>query len=194
MSTMDEHDRYPPPDDPLMDEREEGSFAGRVIPDLFKRALMTGIGTVFMTEEGIKNALGDLKMPKEAYGYVVGQADRTKRELIATIARELRGFLDNLELDELMRRSLEDTTFEINTTITIRRADDGEPKVEVGERSTKVTKKKSSSSSSSSSTSDEKKTSKKSTRDDASDASRTTRKKKTSKKSSKKKKSDDDDG
>ena len=170
MSTMDENDRYPPSDDPLMEDREEGGFAGRVIPDLFKRALMTGIGTVFMTEEGIKNALSDLKMPKEAYGYVVSQADRTKRELIATIARELRGFLDNLELDELMRRSLEDTTFEINTTITIRRADDGEPKVEVGERSTKVTKKKSS----------RKKSSKKST------------KKKSTKKTSKKKSSSDD--
>ncbi len=171
---MDEHDRYPPPDEPLMEEREEGSFAGRVIPDLFKRALMTGIGTVFMTEEGIKNALSDLKMPKEAYGYVVSQAERTKRELIATIARELRGFLDNLELDELMRRSLEDTTFEINTTITIRRADNGEPKVEVGERSTKVSKKKRSSSD------DAKKTTKSS-------------KKKTARKSSKKKSTSSDD-
>ena len=55
-------------------------------------------------------------------------------------------------------------------SITIRRADDGEPKVEVGERSTKVTKKKSS----------RKKSSKKST------------KKKSAKKTSKKKSSSDD--
>lgn len=138
---MDERDEPTrPPHSPPEEERDEGSFASRVIPDMFRRALMTGIGSVFMTEESIRSALGDLKMPKEAMNYVVTQADRTKRELIATLARELRNFLDNLELDELLANSLQDTTFEINTTIRVRRTDEGKNKLEVTDRETRVVK------------------------------------------------------
>lgn len=140
MDPMDERDPWQPPPD--VAEREEGGFATRVIPDLFRRALMTGIGSVFMTEESIKNALSDLKMPKEAINYVVTQADRTKKELIATLARELRGFLNNLELDKLIKSSLEDTTLEIHTTITIKKGDDGQTQMQVAENRTEVVKAK----------------------------------------------------
>ncbi len=104
------------------EEDEDGngpSLSGRV-PDFVRKALMTGIGAVFMTEEGVRSALGDnMKLPKEAMQYLYGQADRTKRELIQTMARELRTFLDGLEVDDLARRALAGTTFEINTTIRV---------------------------------------------------------------------------
>jgi hypothetical protein len=77
-----------------------------------------------MTEDSIRKTLADLKMPKEAVQYVVAQADKTKRELIGTLARELRSFLNDLELPALLKDSLVDTQFEIHTTIKVRRADE----------------------------------------------------------------------
>jgi signal transduction histidine kinase len=130
---MDERERQRDDDEDLdedeaLDEREprdEGASLRGVIPDLFRRALISGIGTVFMTEDTIRKSLSDMKMPKEAVGYVVAQADKTKRELIATLSRELRNFLNSLELSELLHDSLQDTTFEIHTTIRVKRDDDG---------------------------------------------------------------------
>lgn len=105
--------------------RDEGGFGHRVIPDIVRRALMTGVGTVLLGQEGVRTALGDMKMPKEAIEFLVSQADRTKREVIHSLARELRQFLDGLELQELIANSLEGTTFEIHTTIRVVQQDDG---------------------------------------------------------------------
>ncbi|MCP4502414.1 MAG: hypothetical protein GY822_20870 [Deltaproteobacteria bacterium] len=104
----------------------EGSsgFSGKV-PDFVRKAIMTGIGAVFTTEEGVRSALGDIKLPKDAMGYLVSQADRTKRELIHTLARELRTFLDGLEVEDLVQKSLAGTTFEINTTIRVIAKEEG---------------------------------------------------------------------
>lgn len=111
--------------------KDEGGFGHRVIPDIVRKALMSGVGTVLLGQEGVRTALGDLKLPKEAMEYVVSQAERTKREVIHSLARELRQFLDGLELQELIGRSLEGTTFEIHTTIRVTQNEKGQLGTEV---------------------------------------------------------------
>lgn len=104
-------------------DRDDG-FGSRVIPDFVKKAIMTGVGAVFMSEEGLRGALGDMKMPKEAMTSLVSQADRTKNEIIHALARELRTFLQGLEIEDLMKNAMEGTTFEIHTTIKVHKNDD----------------------------------------------------------------------
>lgn len=110
--------------DELKDVRERG-FASKMIGDLAKRALMTGIGAVFMSEESLKSQLSEMKLPKEAMNYVVGQADKTKKEIVAVIARETRDFLSKLEMDKVLSRVLTGTTIEIQTRIKILPKDGG---------------------------------------------------------------------
>ena len=109
------------PDEAPPDDREGGfgSRSSRMLGDLARRALMTGIGAVFMSEETLKNSLSDMKLPKEAMGYVVAQADRTKKEIVAAIARETREFLAKLELDKMIARALVGNTIEISTRIRV---------------------------------------------------------------------------
>lgn len=141
---MDDRDRAPDDldDDEALsrESKDEGASLRGVIPDLFRRALLSGIGTVFMTEDTIRKSLSDMKMPKEAVGYVVAQADKTKRELIATLSRELRNFLNSLELSELLHDSLQDTTFEIHTTIRVKRDDDGQAGLRIEHQDASVTR------------------------------------------------------
>jgi hypothetical protein len=99
-------------------DRERG-FASKMIGDLARRALMTGIGAVFMSEDALRGSLSEMKLPKEAMHYVVGQADRTKREIVAAIARETREFLSKLEVDKVLARALVGTTIEIQTRIRV---------------------------------------------------------------------------
>src|SRR5207253_3877675 len=89
------------------------------IGDLARRALTTGIGAVFMSEEALRGQLGEMKLPKEAMHAVAAQADKTKREIVAAIARETREFLSKLEVDKVLARALVGTTVEIQTRIRV---------------------------------------------------------------------------
>lgn len=118
----DDRDEPPP---------ERGGFATKVLGDLARRALTTGIGAVFLSEESLRTQLAEMKLPKEAMAYVVSQADRTKRDIVNAIARETRDFLSRLEVDKVLSRALVGTTVEIQTRIRILPKDDGiQPVVE----------------------------------------------------------------
>ena len=120
----DDDDRDEPP-------HERGGFATKVLGDLARRALTTGIGAVFLSEESLRTQLAEMKLPKEAMAYVVSQADRTKRDIVNAIARETREFLSRLEVDKVLSRALVGTTVEIQTRIRILPKDDGiQPVVE----------------------------------------------------------------
>lgn len=110
------------------DDREGGfgSRSSKMLGDLARRALMTGIGAVFMSEETLKSSLTDMKLPKEAMGYVVAQADRTKKEIVAAIARETREFLSKLEVDKMLAKALVGNTIEISTRIRVVPKEGGE--------------------------------------------------------------------
>jgi hypothetical protein len=131
-----DYDDLDPDDDAPPDERlppgdaRFGSRSSKMLGDLARRALMTGIGAVFMSEETLKSSLGEMKLPKEAMGYVVAQADRTKKEIVAAIARETREFLSKLEVDKMLARALVGNTIEISTRIRVVPKDGGEPAFE----------------------------------------------------------------
>jgi hypothetical protein len=110
------------------DERDgaEGrGFGSKSIGDLARRALMSGIGAVFMSEENLRQQLSEMKLGKDAVGYVVGQADKTKREIIDVVARETRAFLSRLEVEKMVGRMLMGTTIEVQTRIRILPNKDG---------------------------------------------------------------------
>ena len=72
-----------------------------------------------MSEDGLRQTLSDLKMPKELIQHILQQADHTKRELIQTIARELREFLEVSNFYEEVQRILTSLSFEIRTQIRL---------------------------------------------------------------------------
>ncbi len=95
----------------------EAAARERGIPELVKRAILSGIGAVFMTEEGIRAYLGEMKLPKEAAQFVIGQVARTKEEMLRVITDEIRSFLDNTQLDDVLRQVLTNISLEISTKV-----------------------------------------------------------------------------
>ncbi len=89
----------------------------RAIPEMFKRAILSGIGAVFMTEEGIRSYLSDLKLPKEAAQFILGQVARTKEDLYRIVTDEFRSFLQNTQLDDVLRKVLTNISLEISTKV-----------------------------------------------------------------------------
>ena len=96
---------------------EGGRKVEWALPDLLKRGVLAGIGALFMTEDGVRSILGELKLPKEAAQFVINQVGRTKEDLFRMIASEIRGFLDSTNISEELRRALTGMSLEISTTV-----------------------------------------------------------------------------
>lgn len=105
--------------DILEDERESSNPSASV-SDWVKRAIGSGFGSVFLSEDGSRKGFSELKLPKEVVTSVLGQVDRAKKDLVHVVAREFRGFLDNLEISELVLKVLSGATFEINAQIRVK--------------------------------------------------------------------------
>jgi hypothetical protein len=87
------------------------------IPDLVKRTFAAGMGAVFSTEEGIRRVTKDMSLPKDVAGYLASTAGNTKDEIIRIIAREVREFLQTVNVSDEIAKMLTMLSFEIKTEI-----------------------------------------------------------------------------
>jgi hypothetical protein len=117
----------PPPPDPLdtelpgeHPEDDEGVRLGGIVPDILRKAVVAGLGAVFMSEEGIRKLGGQLKLPKEALGFILSQADKTKSEVTRVIGEELRRFLNSELLRQELLQMLTGVTVEVKAEIRLR--------------------------------------------------------------------------
>src|SRR5260370_40601103 len=81
--------------------REEVKKLSGLVPDLVRRAVLTGVGALFMTEEGLRNLVGEMKLPKDALAFLLAQADKTRSEAVRVVTQEVRRFLES----ETLRRA-----------------------------------------------------------------------------------------
>jgi len=119
------------------------------IVELMRKVAFAGLGALFMTEEGIRSLAGQLKLPKEALGFVLTQAERTKDEVGRVLSEEVRRFLrsDKLRAEFLQLLS----GMRVEVTAHVRLVPDPErkpgeapgPRVEVRSVRTHGTRKKS---------------------------------------------------
>lgn len=116
------NDDFPP--DPLLDDedrqgREGRSGAAGFVPEFVRRMAVAGLGALFMTEEGIRNLAGQLKLPKEALGFILGQAEKTKDEVTRVVTEELRRFLQSEKLRDEFLKLMSGMTVEIKAQIRL---------------------------------------------------------------------------
>ncbi len=62
------------------------------VTELAKKVFYTGLGALFVTEETVRNALSDVKLPKEA---IAQNFQKTKEEFLAILSKEIRHIFEN---------------------------------------------------------------------------------------------------
>jgi hypothetical protein len=108
-------------DDPRTREPGEGPKSDestRLIPDLMRRAIGMGFTGVFMTEEAIRRALGDT-VPKDWIDFAVDQSDSIRTEFVNRLAGEMARTLETLDLDGMLKRVLENHSFQVSAEIRL---------------------------------------------------------------------------
>ena len=111
-------DDFPP--DPLLDEEGPGR-EGRAgfVPEFVRKVAVAGMGALFMTEDGIRSLAGQLKLPKEMLGFILGQAEKTKDEVGRVLSEELRRFLQSEKLRDEFLKALSGMTVEVKAQIRL---------------------------------------------------------------------------
>jgi len=110
--------------DPLFgEEPERGESRAGFVPEFVRKVAVAGLGALFMTEEGIRSLAGQLKLPKEVLGYILGQAEKTKDEVGRVVSEELRRFLQSEKLRDEVLKLLSGMTIEVKAQIRLVPAD-----------------------------------------------------------------------
>src|SRR5262249_15154221 len=109
--------RKPMEEDPLdpdqPPERERRGF----VTEFVRKVAVTGLGALFMTEEGLRALAGQLKLPKELLGVILTQAERTKSEIGRIVSEEVRRFLQSDRLRDEVLKLLSQMTIEVKAEI-----------------------------------------------------------------------------
>jgi hypothetical protein len=93
------------------------------VADVVRKAVLTGVGALFLTEEGARKVAREWKLPKELASYLVGQAQGARDEVLGVVAREMRRFLESEVFRRELFHLLESMTLEVQAEIRLKEAD-----------------------------------------------------------------------
>jgi hypothetical protein len=116
------------PEDPTTPPDEAPGGPGTVgfVADVVRKAVLTGVGALFLTEEGARKVAREWKLPKDLATYLVSQASGARDEVLRVVGQELRRLLDSETFRREMLKSIENMTVEIHAEMRLK-ASDGEP-------------------------------------------------------------------
>jgi hypothetical protein len=128
MVDKDEPTFSAPVDPDLLEGDVEESSGGRgFLPDGVRKAILAGVGALFMTEEGARRLARDWKLPKEVIGFIGQQASSAKDEVMRVFAEEVRRFLQSDAVRRELGKVLESMAVEVHAEIRLKPADDAGP-------------------------------------------------------------------
>lgn len=91
--------------------------------DAIKKVLTVGLGAAFMTEEGIRNYLGEIKLPKEILQTLLNSAAKSKEELMGRVGQEAVRMISQIDFVKEASRFVEEHKFRITAEIEVQKKD-----------------------------------------------------------------------
>jgi hypothetical protein len=121
----------PPDDDPLDPVGADDAGPRGSIADGVKRAILAGMGALFLTEESARRLAREWKLPKEVIGFIGQQAVGAKDEVLRLFSDEVRRFLESDAVRREFWRALTENTIELRAEIRFRPDAEGKPRAKV---------------------------------------------------------------
>jgi hypothetical protein len=123
----------PDADDPLIPQPADDSGLRGSIAESVKKALLAGVGALFLTEEGARRMARDWKLPKDVANFLGQQAQSAKDDILRLFTEEVRRFLESESVRREFWKALTENAIEIRAEIRFRPdpRDGGAPRPEV---------------------------------------------------------------
>jgi hypothetical protein len=105
-------------DDFSFDE-EELKKRGLSIGEIAKKVFAVGIGAAFLTEESIRAALSELKLPKEIMTTLLQNATKTKEAIANQVTKEIINIISKIDFVKEASRFVEEHKFKVSAEIEV---------------------------------------------------------------------------
>ena len=102
-----------------------GEAPGGFVADAVRKAVLAGVGALFLTEEGARRLAREWKLPKDLVGYVGAQAAGAKTEILRIVTDEIRRFLQSEALRREFVKALSSLAIEVRAEIRLTEAPGG---------------------------------------------------------------------
>jgi hypothetical protein len=99
-----------------------GEAQGGFVADAVRKAVLAGMGALFLTEEGARRLAREWKLPKDLIAYVGAQAAGAKGEILRIVSDEVRRFLESEALRREFIKTLSSMVIEVKAEIRLTEA------------------------------------------------------------------------
>ncbi|WP_127716025.1 hypothetical protein [Halobacteriovorax sp. HLS] len=91
------------------------------IGDVIKKVVSIGVGAAFMTEDTVKNLLGDLPLPKDIVNGLVQNAKNAKEDFSNSVREEISQHLSKVDPKKVIEEVLEDYDIEVSAKFSFKK-------------------------------------------------------------------------
>jgi len=116
MANDKSNNEEPSGSDDSLDE-DELKKSGLSIADIAKKVVAVGVGAAFLTEESIRSALGEVKLPKEILNSLLQNASKTKEVIADQVTKEIVKIISKIDIVKEASRFVEEHKFTIEIDI-----------------------------------------------------------------------------
>ena len=110
-----------------MDDKKDAFSEGdESIPkwgEVLRKVMSVGLGAAFMTEESVRGALSELRLPKEALNTILQGAARSKEDFLNRIGNETIKLISKIDFVKEASRFVEEHKFRIQAEIEVIKKD-----------------------------------------------------------------------
>jgi len=104
-----------------------GSSGGGIsLGDTVKKLFTAGVSAAFMTEEGLRGYLAELKLPKELLNMILSSANKSKDEVTQRISKEVVAMIQKVDMAKEIAKIAETHKFKITAEIELIKKKDQE--------------------------------------------------------------------
>jgi hypothetical protein len=115
-------DRNPPDAPEDLDDLGQDQGSRKFVADAVRKAFLTGVGALFLTEEGARKLAREWKLPKEVLGFVTSQASGMKDEVTRVVSDEVRKFFQSETMRQEFLKLLTSMEIEVRAEIKLKDA------------------------------------------------------------------------
>jgi hypothetical protein len=112
-------------------KKESEQIYGNRISGWIKKKIKNNISNVFNNKNLVNDILNDIHLPKEIVSKITNIINDSKEEVITNIVKEFNLFLNDLEIQKLLKKVFSGIALKIDATITIIPSDKNSSKVSV---------------------------------------------------------------
>ncbi|GIW71313.1 MAG: hypothetical protein KatS3mg102_0855 [Planctomycetota bacterium] len=102
------------------EDLEAAGRRGAGLSELMKKALLAGIGAVFMTEESVRGYVREARLPREIARLIIDNTQAAKEQFFRYLARELSELVRRSDLPAALLAFFREHTIEVHASIRFR--------------------------------------------------------------------------